>query len=309
MLDLDSGAFVTLNQSGLVLGEGLSLGLDVHGSAERLAGTFGIPIEQAERDARSFFASIARAPVSSDGLPARNPVTFEALDGRELLRVHGTPMLVVDFERRTLEAAPGFPASLAPEQALRWAAPHLLWSVGIPVLHASAVETPEGVLAFSGASGTGKTTLARMLAAAGHGLVSEDLVVLSTENEVVRGGEPFVNDWARTEGGALHQGREISWDSLLAAGRLTPRIPLARLAFPTRQNVDDFEDVGLSPAEALARLLVNSFAERAVASLWSGVFEVAEALARSGCVGELRVPEGLFRLETAARRYRRTITS
>src|SRR5205823_4302033 len=69
-------------------------------------------------------------------------------------------------------------------QLLLWAAPHVLALSGHAVLHAAAVEASDGVVAFCGSSGRGKTTLASLLADQGMPLVAEDLLVLTWDGAV-----------------------------------------------------------------------------------------------------------------------------
>lgn len=55
------------------------------------------------------------------------------------------------------------------------------------VLHASAVQLGDGALAFVGASGMGKSTLAALLCMSGHGLVTDDVLRVDlTDGSVVR---------------------------------------------------------------------------------------------------------------------------
>lgn len=56
---------------------------------------------------------------------------------------------------------------------------------GRPPLHASAVATPAGVVAFAGPSGAGKTTLAAMACAAGARLVSDDTLAVNATIDAV----------------------------------------------------------------------------------------------------------------------------
>jgi hypothetical protein len=64
----------------------------------------------------------------------------------------------------------------------------VLWSIslmrGFELLHASAVDTPAGVIAFVAASGGGKSTMAAEYLRRGHRLFSDDMVALEE-----RGGE------------------------------------------------------------------------------------------------------------------------
>lgn len=61
--------------------------------------------------------------------------------------------------------------------------PFFLQVQGYEVLHASAVQTPEGVIAFCGFSGDGKTTIAYGLARKGHALWADDAVVLASTED------------------------------------------------------------------------------------------------------------------------------
>jgi hypothetical protein len=62
---------------------------------------------------------------------------------------------------------------------------YLLSAGGRLVLHASAVEVDGVALAFVGFSGQGKTTLAALLCAEGHPLVTDDLLPVDVRDEVV----------------------------------------------------------------------------------------------------------------------------
>jgi hypothetical protein len=60
------------------------------------------------------------------------------------------------------------------------AVPLIAWAVdGLEVLHASAVRTPQGVIAISGHSGSGKTTIAHGLVQRGHERFAEDAVAFT----------------------------------------------------------------------------------------------------------------------------------
>src|SRR5262249_58014027 len=78
-------------------------------------------------------------------------------------------------------------------EAYRWPAlPFVLHALGREVLHASAVVTDRGVVAFCGASGCGKSTTAYALARAGFPHWADDLVVLDIgDDHVVALPSPF----------------------------------------------------------------------------------------------------------------------
>ena len=68
-------------------------------------------------------------------------------------------------------------------------------ALGFEALHASAVSTPSGTLAFVGSSGSGKTTLAAELVARGYPLFCDDVLALSRRAGQVLGhpGPPLMN--------------------------------------------------------------------------------------------------------------------
>ncbi len=310
ILDLDSGTFSRLNRTGVLLGEALARGSSLASAATLLERDYGIDRTVAERDAREFLEGLTHCCAPAKPV---NAVTFSKGPGGDVLRVSGRPILSVDFEARTLTPDSERPAGLAADLALRWAAPHLLWAAGVPVLHASAVNLFRqggSVVAFPGASGAGKTTLARALVAGGALPVSEDVLVLDGALEVVASGEQLVNDWVSSAVPEFERGRTIPWGNLPAQAQTGARRPLGSLAFPERSaTVRDLEPVPLSLVEGLELLLVGSFAERASRELWASVFEVAVRLVRSVRVQSLRVPEGLDRLSAAAGRYSLTTMS
>lgn len=307
ILDLDSGTFSRLNRTGILLGEALARGASVASVATLLERDYGLERSVAERDAREFLEGLSLCSAPAGPV---NAVTFSKAPGGDVLRVSGRPILSVDFEARTLTPDPERPAGLGADLALRWAAPHLLWAAGVPVLHASAVSSAGRVVAFPGASGAGKTTLARALTGRDGGLVAEDLVVLDEVLRVVDSGEELVNGWVSAAVPAFERGLTIPWGSLPAQARAGARLPLVGLAFPERSDTAQDLEVGpLSRVEGLELLLVGSFAERASRELWASVFEVAVRLVHSVSVHALRVPEGLDRLQAAAGRYSLTTMS
>lgn len=96
--------------------------------------------------------------------------------------------VAVDVDRRAVRVS-AFPA-VAPETIkhilLDQVVPRLIAASGRVVLHASAVETPVGTVAFLGEGGAGKSTLAAAFCAAGDALVCDDALVI-----VVAGGRTY----------------------------------------------------------------------------------------------------------------------
>ena len=88
-------------------------------------------------------------------------------------------------------ASSRFPSLACPtrrveDQYLRGALPLVLQMRGHQVLHASAVGTPSGILALSGASGAGKSTLAHALSRLGHSPWADDALVFAVSDAGVQ---------------------------------------------------------------------------------------------------------------------------
>ena len=144
-------------------------------------------------------------------------------------------------------------------------APHRLLAQGFYLLHASAVNESAGVVAFCGASGAGKTTLAR-----GPRCIAEDLLVLQGTDVLVEA-EVRLRTWAR-EGGAL-RGRTLLRDCT--------RRPLISIAFidAARRQGSRLKLSPLAPSEAFARLLTHSFAESRQPRIWRHIVAKSRELA------------------------------
>jgi hypothetical protein len=96
-----------------------------------------------------------------------------------------------------VDASPGVDSRLVRLSLLGPALGLLLHQRGRLTLHASAVETPDGAIAFVGASGAGKSTMAALLDARGHRLVTDDLAALDVDDgePVAFSGFPQVKLW------------------------------------------------------------------------------------------------------------------
>jgi hypothetical protein len=134
------------------------------------------------------------------------------------------------------------------------------------VLHASAVLTSHGVIAFAGKSGQGKSTLAASLAREGHALVSDDCLVLRAEH----GGwtaipsYPGVRLWPTTIGEILREDtRSFDVAHYTVKRRLgeTDVLPHATGPAPLRRLFFLADDAGevylekLSPGRAIMSLV------------------------------------------------------
>ena len=132
--------------------------------------------------------------------PGEGPtLSFGRLPNGYLLRFHGRADFTVDFAARAIV---GWRRGSATVTTVR----HLLIDQVVPlvlsrdrlVLHASAVATPCGAVAFVGSTGSGKSTLAAALALAGFPLLCDDCLVVEPARcgFLVRPFYPGVRLWA-----------------------------------------------------------------------------------------------------------------
>ncbi len=108
-------------------------------------------------------------------------------DGRYLLRFHGYADFLIDPALSAIRghAHPGADPRMVAVFLEGSVLAILLVLRGELVLHASAVDGPEGVLALAGGSGAGKTSLAAGLCAGGAPLVTDDVLRLDLSHDPV----------------------------------------------------------------------------------------------------------------------------
>ena len=118
------------------------------------------------------------------------------------------------------------PLSKADERTLRFyilgpVIATVLHQRGYLVLHASAVQTNGGAIAFLGSAGCGKSTLAAALHDRGYSIISDDVVAVDLEgiNATVPPGFPQLKLWP---------------ESILALGRLPEQMPKLRSSIEKR---------------------------------------------------------------------------
>jgi hypothetical protein len=176
--------------------------------------------------------------------PGEGPMlSFGRVPAGYLLRFHGRADFAIDFASRAIVGWRRPKATLA---TLR----HLLIDQVVPlvlsrdrlVLHASAVATPSGAVAFVGYTGAGKSTLAAALAIGGLPILADDCLVVEPARRgfVARPFYPGVRLWA---------------DSVRAVGA-SPRAS-APVAHYTRKRRLDARDLSCeSRAVPLRRIFV-----------------------------------------------------
>ena len=298
LVDLDSGEIRRLNRSASWIAGRLLAGAAPPSAIEKaLADRFGITVERA----RSDITSVADALRREAEPPRPRSVHFAREDKAFVLVANGVRLALLDPEGGWVEPLPAEPG--AARHALSCALPHVLVLGRVPVLHAAAVEVEGRCIAFAGATGAGKTTLAECFARSGERLVSRDLVLLDLE-----GSPPRVR--------ALAEAWLEGWmEDALAQGDTTGRIATASLAgIPSRPSTELAEVwwldasrrrgsalvlAALPGPDALVHLLENSFAEIATKAAFSDALAWSRALVESTPVLEATLPDGLGALAAA----------
>jgi hypothetical protein len=184
---------------------------------------------------------------------------------------------------------------------------------GVPTLHASSVKVGAAAVAFLSGRGGGKTSTAVACLAAGHTLVSDDLLALTLEagGVLVHPGYPQIRVWhdqARhffdsPEAGASfhpdHEKRRIEIGRGFGSFEANA-VPLNRLYVPERSD-DPTAKVTIStlrPREAAMALIRESFLPREVVhfGLQAARLKFFARLLAKVPVRRLTVPQGLANL-------------
>jgi len=125
---------------------------------------------------------------------------------------------------------------------------------GLEVLHASAVGSASGAVAFTGASGAGKTTLAGGLVRRGATFLTDDVLALEADGDaaLVHPGPAFMAmrpDAARLDGGG-HLGDSVGRTDKLHFSPSVPGEPALLRAIYHLESGDAIEIAGLRDAGA-----------------------------------------------------------
>ena len=141
------------------------------------------------------------------------------------------------------------------------------------MLHASAIETQDGIAAFIGASGAGKSTLGRGLMKRGLLLVADDLLPCRFDREQVF--VPMAQE----------------------AGQVR-RLPLTRIYFLSRDCCQTKMDLSaLSKMEHMQLLLKNGFGELPIARVWQMQFTAYASIVDSVKAFRLILPDDIGYVE------------
>jgi hypothetical protein len=309
LLDLHTGAYHSLNNSAMQICASLKQSKTPDEAAVLLAKAWGKGTIEIKRAIQGLLSDLETTPP----IQTNNALSFERDGSGVLMVLWGRAVMRLDRHGRTITSLVGEPASSDDLAAvLLLAVPHLLTWRRQAVLHASAVQSTQGTLAFCGGSGQGKTTTARCFAGQGAALLSEDLLLLSLDQEtphVIRDAEPAIRRWVGQQAVLLAQQSQIETDTLDAA-LVGATLSLDEIFFleRVRQTSGRLVRTRLDPAAGLVGLLENSFAEIGVREVWSNVLHVNWRLASAVPLSVLAVPDGLDLLADAVRNYSRTVT-
>lgn len=186
---------------------------------------------------------------------------------RTILRYPGLCEFIGDaqFADLTVHLHTGADAGLLPVLASGAVLAVHLKLKGELVLHASAVRIDGRTIAFVGASGMGKSTLATLMCTTGADLVSDDVLRVGILNGAVAHAYPGSVE-TRLRAGARALADEHAWAGVsdTADGRIAVRarsgvaapLPLAACVVPFRsQGISDVSVRRLEPLPALLRLV------------------------------------------------------
>ena len=195
----------------------------------------------------------------------------------------------------------------------------LLQQRGLLTLHASAVRTDAGTIAFLGPSGSGKSTLAAALAARGHAVLADDVAAIRGDADglpLLVPGFPFLRLWAdalnklQARPAPLRRVRAELEKYLLPVGRFSARPDALRAVYIlTAGNGAGIKLAAVRPASALVYLrknthrfkLVNAFGHQ------RAHFETTAHIARDVPVVRVTRPAGAFEIDALADRIERDI--
>src|SRR5262249_18001357 len=104
---------------------------------------------------------------------------------------------VADFEVRGGRQIRVWPAAGATQKDIEIILSGPAWATlchqrGMLPLHASAIVTKQGITAFAGHSGAGKSTTAALLSSLGYDLVADDILPVSFNRKSVPGAWPYL---------------------------------------------------------------------------------------------------------------------
>lgn len=312
LLDLVNGDVIGLNATATFVWWRALQGQSTADIGYALSEAFGIPLEVATRDT----TTCLRAPLPNVEHTAdlSNPYDMQWQGERVLLTFRGRVLFTWTRATGLLEMVD---AEVRPEiETHLWAfAPNLLALHGQPVLHASAVAGPEGLLAFSGPSGAGKTTTARAFGKTGQWrLVCEDKLILDRDDPRYgfTEGEPSLRAWTAAAAKLLAGPEgQVETNGLheCCRGPRSRVLAVHALDVGRRLETRSIEHKAMPFERALAFLLEQGFRGSHERPHLVERLRAFGALVQSAPCLETSVPSGVVRLREAAERHSVKVTS
>lgn len=304
------GSLYELNASAAVIWESYLAGATEAAIAERLAGTFDVPLASLQEDVRATLRA-SPAPVER-----HDPYAMRALEDGFEFSYAGTPILVTDAGARSLRlVAPDVDPALL-RQWIGSLVPNLLVLRGQRCMHGAAVTVDETeALVLTGSSGAGKTTTARAFAAAGAELLAEDKLLLvegAGARWIVRGAEARMFDVASMIAASFAGAHEVPLDDLDVIGVEGERLRVGRvweLAVARRADREGFALRVPTVAGQVSLWLRHQFRGESTRAEREHALADACATVTTTLVREAAAPDGLEALAQAAVRYRLKTTA
>jgi hypothetical protein len=160
-----------------------------------------LPAAPPEAGERPVHIRLGKAPAALSA-PLATAQAYEANDTEFLLRLPGVAAYYVrDGVEILVDREPG-----APELDVRSYLMGSLFAVlchqrGLLPLHASAIATPQGAVAFLGSSGAGKSSIAAFLSQRGHRILADDICLIdpaAPRDQRVLPVAPWLKLWSAT---------------------------------------------------------------------------------------------------------------
>ncbi len=302
LLDLASGSLFHLNESAAMVWESSLAGRLPDAIADAMANRYHL----ARETAREHVAEALKLdPNAGEAFSPSGPYLYQrSVHGYTLYR-DGIALLNIDGDGRWVSLSR--PGAVTPRElpfVLQAVAPKLMSLRGHFVMHASAIAIGSGIVAFSGKSGSGKTTTARALARAGATLVCEDKLVVEYSSGRLIGlleGERAIMSWVAEAAPKMGNAEPATCDGLdLAAAGAS--LPIDAIGFldSARRSGDSIVGFVLTPVQATRAMFGNSFYGSDSTDDWKRRLESAAAAARTLRACEVTTPESVALLEVAA---------
>jgi hypothetical protein len=284
-----------------------SSGLDIRSEFELP----GMPVAPAQPQPDVRIIRAALAPPASAAEPTLG--AFHVVDGGLLLSVPGIArFLVRDGNEILVDIEPGARDGDAAIYLVGSAFGALLHQRGLTVLHASAVDVGGAAVAFCGAAGAGKSTLAAALGQRGFPLLVDDVCAVARDaagHPLVRPDGRQLKLWSDAVGSlALGARAHTRVRSLLDKFYVLPRIAGGTDAMALRalyvlwpgEGIDAPRLEPLDPIDALAAIRANAYPPGLMEAVGPGPSYFADcvAIAKSVKIFKLSRPWGYDRLGT-----------